>query len=174
MRRSLLEVVKLGELLRRSLNAVYLVMMKVCSGCGGLFFWFYIDSTWLLWENYFHTEWIIDISLLDKWILSLEIFSEEQFCKKELTVSCGMPFCMPKVIYAHTCTNSQALVYYAFHVLQELHLKTLLKRRSKEKRKRMQTLEKMMKWPTSLWMKKKLMRMGLLWGILNVFFNFYC
>lgn len=47
-------------------------------------------------------------------------------------------------------------------MMKELHLKTLLKRRNKEKKKRMLTLEKMMKWPTSLWMKKKLMRMELL------------
>lgn len=41
---------------------------------------------------------------------------------------------------------------------QELILKTLLKRRSKEKRRRMLTSEKKMKWPISSWMKKKLMR----------------
>ena len=41
-------------------------------------------------------------------------------------------------------------------------MKTLLKKRSKERRRRMQTLEKMTKWLTSLWMKKKLMRMELL------------
>ena len=46
-------MVKLGELLRRSLNAVYLVMMKVCSGYGGLCFGFFTDSTLLLLEYYF-------------------------------------------------------------------------------------------------------------------------
>ena len=46
MRRSLLEVVKLGEPLRRSLNAVYSVMMKVCPNCAGLCFWFFIDSAY--------------------------------------------------------------------------------------------------------------------------------
>jgi len=67
-------------------------------------------------------------------------------------------------VYAkgNSYSSNQALAYYAFHELQELHLKTLLKRRNKEKKKRMLTLEKMMKWPTSLWMKKKLMRMELL------------
>lgn len=41
MKRSFLEVVKLGELLRRSLNAVYLAMMKVCPNRGLCFLVFY-------------------------------------------------------------------------------------------------------------------------------------
>lgn len=47
-------MVKLGELLRRSLNAVYLGMMKVCSGYGCLCFWFFTDSTLLLLKITFH------------------------------------------------------------------------------------------------------------------------
>jgi hypothetical protein len=44
------------------------------------------------------------------------------------------------------------------HAFQKPILKTLLKRRSKGKRRRMPTSGKKMKWLTSLWMKKNLMR----------------
>ena len=54
-------------------------------------------------------------------------------------------------------------------ILQDHHWRILPKRRNHKKRRRTVTLVKMMKWLILLWMKKKLMNMGLLLGMVAFF-----